>query len=439
MEGTGYLGEERISSLLLKMSTQTTMAILLYSIYSITDTYFVSRGVGEYAAGGVSIAAPILTMLGAVSTTVGAGGASIVSRLLGKGDRKMAAAVTANAMLVFWLFAIANTILGLLFLEPVLYLLGTTESLMVYTKGYAKIILLGAITSTGFSAIIRAEGDTKFSLYMWIVPVTVNLVLDPLLIMELGYGVEGAAIATVCAQSISMFMSIYFFFFKKRVTYKIHLYDFKFRFNLVKEIILIGFPSFVLQMSTSISAVLVNNILKVQGGDMAISAYGIVVKIQTFLIMPQNGIVQGMQPIVGYNYGMGHKQRVNETIKLAIKAMLLYSVIIAVAGILCRNILIGIFILDEQILLLAFSIFNFMMITLPIKGIPTLVSSYYQSVGKAKISLAIPIVNMIVIQIPVLYIMSSIWGMNGIWSSFIISDSLGLVFALYYYFKKGVR
>lgn len=437
MDNANYLGEEKVSRLLLKMCTQTTLAILLYSIYSITDIYFISFGVGEYAAGGVSIAAPILTVLGAVSTTVGAGGASIVSRALGKDDKENAAAVTANAMLLFWIFAVANTVLGLIFLEPLLYAMGTTESLMVYTKGYARIILIGSITSTGFSAIIRAEGNTRFSLYMWILPVIANLILDPLLIIVFRLGVEGAAIATVCAQAISMFMCIYFFFIKKRQTYKIRLQDFKLRFYLVKEIFVIGLPSFVLQMSLSITTVLVNNILKAQGGDMGISAYGIVSKIQMFLIMPQNGIVQGMQPIVGYSYGQGNKQRVKETIQIALKAMIVYSIIIAVVSILFKNVLIGIFIKDEQLLLIAFTVFNFMMFSLPIKGIPTLIASYYQSIGKAKISFIIPVVNMLAIQIPVLYIMSIIMGLNGIWCSFIISDTLGLAFALYFYFKKG--
>jgi Na+-driven multidrug efflux pump len=146
--------------------------------------------VNEFAAGGISVASPILSILGAMSTTVGTGGASIVSRMLGKGNKEDAANVTSNAMMVYWIFAIACTALGLLFIEPLLQLLGCTDSLMVYAKGYACIILLGAIISTAFSAIIRAEGDTKFSMYMWMVPVIANLILDSLFILVLKWGVR---------------------------------------------------------------------------------------------------------------------------------------------------------------------------------------------------------------------------------------------------------
>lgn len=289
------------------------MSILLYSIYSITDTYFVSTGVNEFAAGGISVASPILSILGAMSTTVGTGGASIVSRMLGKGNKEDAANVTSNAMMVYWIFAIACTVLGLLFIEPLLQLLGCTDSLMVYAKGYACIILLGSITSTAFSAIIRAEGDTKFSMYMWMVPVITNLILDPLFILVLKWGVKGAALGTICAQMISVVMSTYFFFFKKRESYSIRRDHFKLRIHIVKEIFVIGFPSLVLSVGGSICAILINNILKSQSGDVAITAYGIVWKIHGFFIMPCSGIVQGMQPIVGYNFGMGDFKRVRNT------------------------------------------------------------------------------------------------------------------------------
>lgn len=437
MSGVSYLGEEKIPRLLFKMCTQTTVGVLLYSIYSITDIYFVSIGVNEFAAGGVSIASPILTVLGAVSTTVGAGSSSIVSRALGKGDKELAARVTGNAMLIFWLFAMVNTIFGLLFIEPLLYLLGATESLMPYAKGYATIILLGAISSTGFSAIIRAEGNTKFSLYLWVVPVFMNLVLDPLFIFGFNLGVEGAALSTVFAQLISMIMSIYFFFFKKRNTYNIRKRHFKIQFGILKEIFIIGFPSLLLQMSVSITAVLVNNFLKFNGGDIAISTYGIVSKIQTFLVMPQTGIVQGMQPIVGYNFGVGNKARVKEAVKLSILSATVYGLSIAVLGYILKPWLIGIFIKDTAMSNLAYIVLNFMLLSLPIKGIPSIIAAYYQSIGLTKRALVIPVVNTFIIQIPVLYTMSSFMNLNGIWISFVLSDLISLFFAIFIYLKKA--
>lgn len=374
-----------------------------------------------------------------MSTTVGTGGASIVSRMWGKGDKEDAANVTSNAMLIFWIFAIVCTVLGLLFIEPLLYILGCTDSLMSYAKGYARIILLGAITSTAFSAIIRAEGDTKFSMYMWMVPVIANLILDPFFIFVLEWGVKGAALGTICAQMISAVMSAYFFFFKKRESYFIKRENFKLRIHIVEEIFAIGFPALALSAGGSIFAILVNNILKSQGGDIAITAYGIVSKIYGFFIMPCSGIVQGMQPIVGYNFGMGDFKRVRNAMKLSMISMLAYGALIAVLGYMLKVPLIRLFIQERKVQSLAFDIFSFLLLTMPIAGIPTLISSYYQSVGKARIAMMIPIVNMIVIQIPVMYIMSGLMAMNGVWLAFIMSDILRLLFVISIYFRKGQR
>ena len=269
---------------------------------------------------------------------------------------------------------------------------------------------------------------------MWVVPVIVNLILDPLFISTFQWGVEGAAIATVCAQLISMGMSLYFFFWKKRNTYVIKPSDFRLRWHIVKEIFVIGFPSLVLQFSLSVSTILVNNILRSRGGDVAISAYGIVSRLQMFLIMPQNGIVQGMQPIVGYNYGRGNYKRIKEALGLSTLALFGYGCIAAFLGYLFRWQLIGLFIQDEVLIATAFTVMSFLLLSLPIKGIPTLVSSYYQSIGKAKLSIIIPVVNALIIQVPILYIMSRMMAATGIWLSFAVGDGLSVVFAGIIYF-----
>lgn len=255
------------------------------------------------------------------------------------------------------------------------------------------------------------------------VPVIANLILDPFFIFVLEWGVKGAALGTICAQMISAVMSAYFFFFKKRESYFIKRENFKLRIHIVKEIF----------------AILVNNILKSQGGDIAITAYGIVSKIHGFFIMPCSGIVQGMQPIVGYNFGMGDFKRVRNTMKLSMISMLAYGALIAVLGYMLKVPLIRLFIQERKVQSLAFDIFSFLLLTMPIAGIPTLISSYYQSVGKARIAMMIPIVNMIVIQIPVMYIMSGLMAMNGVWLAFIMSDILRLLFVISIYFRKGQR
>src|SRR5512143_2344892 len=166
------LGSEKIGKLLFEMSSQTTFSLLVYAIYSITDTYFLSVGINSLAAAGASIIAPVLIALGGVATIVGAGGASVVSRALGEENVEKASRTVANTFLIFWTVAITITISGAIFIKQIVNLLGATDTIAPYAIAYGRIIFLGAITSTGYSAIIRADGNASFSTAIWVIPVT---------------------------------------------------------------------------------------------------------------------------------------------------------------------------------------------------------------------------------------------------------------------------
>src|SRR5690242_8643375 len=231
--GVQRLGTNSVGRLLLEMSSQTTLSLLVYAIYSITDTYFLSVGINGLAAAGATIIAPVLIALGAIATTVGAGGASVVSRALGEGNTERASRTVANTFLIFWAAASVITVLGAVFIEPLVLLLGATESIAPYAIAYGRIIFLGAITSTGFSTIIRADGNARFSTAIWIIPVTANIILCWLFIMVLKMGTAGAALATVSGQTISAGMSVYFFFFRKNRSYHIRMPYFKPDWSLI--------------------------------------------------------------------------------------------------------------------------------------------------------------------------------------------------------------
>ncbi|GAP07846.1 Na+-driven multidrug efflux pump, partial [Anaerolinea thermolimosa] len=216
------LGTEKIGSLLWEMSSQTTLALLVYAIYSVTDTYFLSVGINSRAAAGASIISPVLIALGGVATTVGAGGASVVSRALGEKNPERAAKAVANTFLIFWTTALIISLFGSLFIRRIVYWFGATESVAPYAITYGRIIFLGAIFSTGFSTIVRADGNIRYSTAMWIIPVLTNTFLCWLFIMVLRLGVAGAALATVIGgQALSAAMSMYFFFFRKNRSYQI--------------------------------------------------------------------------------------------------------------------------------------------------------------------------------------------------------------------------
>lgn len=418
------LGTEPVHKLLAGMCIQTTLSLLLYSVYSLTDTFFLSRGVSAYAAGGVALTMPVMMVLAAVSTMAGNGGASIISRALGKGDKEKAAETAANSFLMFWLTALAFTVLGLLFLEPLLRILGADEILLPYARGYTRIILLGAVTSTGFSAIIRAEGNTRFSLYIWIFPVLINLILDPLFIFGFGWGAEGAAVATVIAQSVSAGMSVYYFFFSKRDAYVIRREHFRLKASLIGEIISIGSPSLISQMSMSFIVTIINQILLCYGGADAITAFGIVTRIQSVLVLPQNGIVQSMQPIVGYNFASRGYDRVKKVIRLSIAASAFYGVLILLVGILGAAPLVRVFVSEDEILRLGASALPLIALSFPFKGIPTIVSAVFQAEGKPFLSVALLLAGVFAVQLPVMFLLAHWFSLTGIWLSFFISDAL---------------
>lgn len=438
------LGADSIPRLLASMSLQTTLSLLLYSFYTMTDTFFLSRGVSAYAAGGAALTGPVMMVLGSISTTVGTGGASIISRALGNGDKERAAQTAANVFLVFWMISLSFTLLGLMLLTPILKVLGADDILMPYAKDYATIILAGAITSTGFSSLIRAEGNTKFSLYIWIIPVLINLVFDPVFIFACGWGVKGAAAATVLAQSVSAGMSIYYFFFSKREAYAIGRKHFRIKWACFGEILSIGSPSLISQIGMSFFVAIINKMLFAAGGADAITAYGIVSRIQGFLVLPQNGIVQGLQPIVGYNFSSGNYKRLKKAFWLSITSSSVYGAFILLISVFGAGLLVGIFVTEVSILTLGTSILSIIALGFPFKGIPVLVSAMYQSMGKPIMSITLLLFGIFAIQLPLIFISSHFYGISGLWYSFCISDlllgiiSLSLVVLSYKKFLKGV-
>jgi putative MATE family efflux protein len=416
------LGSEPIGKLLFSMSSQTTLALLVYSFYSLTDVFFISRGVGPLAAAGVSISSPLLIALGAVSTTVGAGGASVVSRALGEKDAERASRTVANAFMIFWTAAILVTVFGLLFLDKLTFMMGATESIAPYAMDYGRVILIGAITSTGYSAIVRADGNIKFSTAMWLIPVGINIVLDPLFIFGFKLEVTGAAIATVVAQAVSACMSIYFFFFRKGKAYDIKVKYFKPQKRIIKEIIAVGLPSFLKNISSSVIVILINNLLKNLGGDSALSIYAIVGKLFSGFSTPQVGIMQGMQPVVGYNYGLKAYNRVKKTVKLSIGASVAYGLLACILCMAFPALLISIMSDDSSIISSGTSVLRMMSLAYPLAGVVLMISAYFQAVGKASKAVALSFGGILAVRIPVLLIMSMVFDLNGIWLSEVIAE-----------------
>jgi len=437
------LGTEKIGKLLWEMSSQTTLSLLVYAIYSVTDTYFLSVGINSLAAAGASIISPVLIALGGVATTVGAGGASVVSRALGANQPERASRTVANTFLIFWTVAITITVFGALFIEPIVYLLGATESVAPYAIEYGRIIFLGAIFSTGFSTIVRADGNIRYSTAMWIIPVVANTLLCWLFIMVMDMGVSGAALATVIGgQALSAGMSIYFFFFRKNRSYQIKASYFKPDWPLIGEVITIGFPSFVKSLSASLVVIVTNNLLKTIGGDSALSIFAIVSRLFSSLNTPQTGIVQGMQPILGYNFGKKNFERVRQTITYSLGSSVVYGLLICALCLLIPAAMIGLLSKEPAIIAEGQIALRLMALACPVGGISVMVAAYFQSAGRAKEALLITLGGIILVKLPVLLLASSLFSLTGIWASEAVSELILCVVSLLMlrsYQEKTVR
>ena len=424
------LGTESIGKLLLEMSSQTTFSLLVYAIYSITDTYFLSVGINSLAAAGASIISPVLIALGGVATIVGVGGASVVSRALGERNVERASRTVANTYLIFWTVAITVTIFGSIFIKPIVHLLGATDTIAPYAITYGRIIFLGAITSTGFSTIIRADGNIRYSTAIWVIPVTTNLVLCWLFIMVLKIGVSGAAFATVTGQAISAAMGIYFFFFRKNSSYHIKATYFQPDWSIIHEVLMVGLPSFLKSISASLVVIVTNNLLKLIGGDSALGVYAIIGKLYSALTIPQTGIVQGMQPLVGFNFGQKKFDRVRKTVSLSLATTVIYGLLICVICLLIPGILIALLSKESLIITQGQTALRILSFACPLGGVSVMVAAYFQSTGKAREALMIALGGILLVKLPVLLLASKLFALNGIWASEAFSEFILCVVAL---------
>lgn len=419
------LGEENIPRLALRFTGTTLVALLLNAVYNLSDALFVSWGVGDNAMGGVSIVFPFAILQGAIATAVGGGAASIVSRKLGEGQRTRAGEVTLNAMLTFYITAIIITALGFAFMDPLLHAMGVTNELYPYAKEYFIIILAGNIFSTGFSSIIRAEGKMLYALLIWVIPITINIILDAVFILVLGWGVRGSALSTVICQFASFCMSVLFFV-------RFSSQDFKgarLRLKTVLEVLAIGLPSLVQMGSLSIISVLLNNVIGSAGGTLAVNTYAYMSKIITFVLVPFTAVTQALAPIAGYNYGAGKVDRVRALIKFCVLISFVYAVFSFAVVETMPNVLMRIFTSNEQIIFLGTNGLRIIATALVFTPLPILAGATFQAIGRKIWALIMYAANLLFL-IPIAGTMAKYFGMKGVWWAYVIANACATILVL---------
>lgn len=445
----GFLGTEKIGKLLLKLSIPATIGMMVNALYNLVDTIFVTRGAGLDALGGLTISFPIQMTMMAISMMFGVGSASIISRALGAGDEEKAEKTIETAFIVLLIIAVLAAIIGNIFLDPLLKIFGATENLLPYARSYISIILIGNIVFSLVMAsnnVLRAEGNAKTAMVVMIIGIGVNIVLDPIFIFDwgLGMGVAGAALATVIGQIASFVYIIYKVASTNtvlRISFKKIVVDMK----LLLEILAIGFPSFIRNFAASFVAIIVLNSLKTYGGDLAISVYGSINRVVMFIFMPSFGVVQGLQPIIGFNYGAKKMDRVLDIIHLGMKVITIYFIVGWAIIMLFPGGILRLFVdkgLDGYVDFMAMGkvALRFLMLVIPIVSYQIVASTIYQALGKPVQAFIISTSRQILFLIPILLVMpfitKNIFGIDpliGIWLSFPLADFLSSILSYFMY------
>ena len=422
------LGTDPIPRLLWRNSVQTTLSVATYGVYALTNAFFVSRWVGPVALASVNVAAPLLMIIGAVVTTIGTGGASVLSRALGAGDLTRAARATGTSLGSYWILSAVLGILGIFFLDPLVHLLGATGEVAQYAKSYAVILLAGSITATGFSSLVRAEGRMRYSTMEWIIPVVTQMVLDPVFIIGFGLGVRGAALGTVGGQLVSAGMGVYYFLLQRRRLYRVGARDLIPDPRLLREIAAVGAPTFVAGLGVTGLSIVTNNLLALTGGTVALSAYAIAARIGTFVGMPQLGLTQAMQPIVGYNHGAGRSDRAHHAASLSMKVSVLYGVGATLVVALAARLIAGAFSADTVTADAATTALRTLAFAYPLGGLVALTAAWYQSRGYARPSFILSVGTILLVKLPVLLVLAR-FGTQGIWWAFPVGEALSALAA----------
>ncbi len=418
MDQSKQLGEEKVSKLLLKFSIPAIVGMLVNALYNVVDRIFIGNSnVGTLGIAGITVGLPIMLVIMAFGMLIGIGANSLISIRLGEQKKQEAELILGNAVTLLVGVALVISVTGLIFIEPLLRIFGASEAVLPYAKEYMSIILLGTVIQTlgfGMNNFIRAEGNPKIAMLTMIIGAVMNTILDPIFIFVFGWGIKGAAIATVLSQVASTAWVLHHFL-GGGSTLKLHFANLKLNTHIAGRIIALGMAPFLMQLAASVLNAIMNKSLNIYGGDVAVSGMGVVTSITMLILMPIFGINQGSQPIIGYNYGARKFDRVKEALKLAVLA----ATAVACFGFLMTRLfpaqLVGVFNkTDKDLLSFGVKAIGIFLIFLPIIGFQIVSANYFQAIGKPRHSAFLSLSRQVLILIPALLLLPRFFGLNGL-------------------------
>ena len=432
-----------VGKLLLQYSIPAIIGMTVTSLYNIIDSVFIGHGVGPLAISGLAITFPLMNLIIAFSTLVGIGGATISSIYLGQKDTEKTNSVLGNVLLLCVINGFCFGGLTLIFLDPILHFFGASPVTLPYARDFMQVILMGnpiAFTFIGLNNVMRATGYPKKAMLSSLLTVFANIILAPIFIFHLDWGIRGAALATVISQSIGLIW-IVSHYLNKNTTIRFKPGIFKLKSRIIMSIFSIGMSPFLMNVCASSVVIILNNSFMRYGGDLAIGAYGIVNRVLTLFIMIEIGVTQGMQPVIGFNYGALLFDRVRKTLRYALIA----GVSIMTFGFLLSQLfpsaIVGMFTDNHELMNLSKFGLRVTCLMFPLAGCQIIITNFFQSIGNAKVSIFLSLSRQLLFLIPFLLILPRFWGITGVWSSMPMADFISFMTTIgtfMYFVRKGL-
>ncbi len=422
-------GTQAIPQLLIKQAVPASIGILVMSLNILIDTIFVGQWIGANAIAAINVVLPVSFFIAALGMAIGLGGSSIISRSLGNNDIEKATKTFGNQIVLTFSLTISFVVFGLFFVDSIVPAFGGKGALNEPAKIYYTIVLYG-VPVLGYcmmgNNVIRAVGKPRNSMYAMMLPSISNLTLDYLLIYVFDFGMHGAAWATTLSYCVCA-LYILFFFNSNHSVLQPNFNDFKLNAGISKEIGALGSVTLARQGVISLSVLLVNNLLFGLGGESAVAVYAIISRLLMFSLFPVLGITQGFIPIAGFNYGAKNKKRVEQVIRTALLYATGFATLVFLMINIFSNSIGSIFTSELSVLEKAPAAIRWVFVATPIVGVQLIGAAYYQAIGKALPALLLSLTRQGFFFIPLVYILPSFLGINGVWLAFPIAELLAAI------------
>ena len=438
------LGTDSLSRLLFRYALPAIIAQVAASLYNIVDSIFIGQGVGPLAISGLALTMPMMNLTAAFGAMIGAGSAALTSIRLGQGNKPAAERILGNVVLLNVVLGVVLMAFGLAYLDELLYFFGASDQTLPYAREYMRIILYGNVITHlfhGLNCMLRVAGYPNKAMNITIIAVVLNAILDAVFILWLKWGIAGSAWATVIAQMLAVVVQ-WIHFSDSKSFLRFRSEAFRFRWDIIKNIITVGMAPFMIQSCACVVVILVNNTLGEYGGDLSIGAYGIANRVAFLFTMVVMGFTQGMQPIVGYNYGARAYDRVLKTLWMTVG----WSVATTTFGFLLCELfpyqVVRIFVSEDgsgsatELIEASARGLRILVLMLPLVGFNIVAGNLFQHIGKPKRAILLSVSRQMLFLVPLIYFLPRYMAADGVWYSIPIADLLSTLLAALLLFQQ---